>query len=109
MLLMCLSAYCRAGEIKPLNRYGTRELPSTFVVPHLYLAGAYGLQGDLEAAKSALTESMRLKPTIRSLAGMRAENPWLTNPQYWVLQEKTLNVGLRRAGLPDQWSAEVSR
>jgi hypothetical protein len=78
-------------------------------MPHLYLAGAYGLQGDLEAAKSALTESMRLKPTIRSLAGMRAENPWLTNPQYWVLQEKTLNVGLRRAGLPDQWSAEVSR
>ena len=78
-------------------------------MPHLYLAGAYGLQGDLEAAKSALTESMRLKPTIRSLAGMRAENPWLTNLQYWALQEKTLNVGLRRAGLPDQWSAEVSR
>ena len=78
-------------------------------MPHLYLAGAYGLQGDLEAAKSALTESMRLKPAIKSLAGMRAENPWLTNPQYWALQEKTLNVGLRRAGLPDQWSAEVSR
>jgi tetratricopeptide (TPR) repeat protein len=78
-------------------------------MPHLYLAGAYALQGDLEAAKSALTESMRLKPAIRSLAGMRAENPWLTNPQYWVLQEKTLNVGLRRARLPDQWSAEVSR
>jgi tetratricopeptide (TPR) repeat protein len=77
-------------------------------MPHLYLAGAYGLQGDLEAAKSALKESMRLKPAIRSLAGMRAENPWLTNPQYWALQEKTLNVGLRRAGLPDQWSAEVA-
>jgi hypothetical protein len=33
---------------------------------------------------------------------MRAENPWLGNPQYWTLQEKTLNVGLRWAGLPDQ-------
>jgi hypothetical protein len=33
---------------------------------------------------------------------MRVENPWLTNPQYWALQEKTLNVGLSRAGLSDQ-------
>jgi hypothetical protein len=38
---------------------------------------------------------------------MRAENPWLANPQYWALQDralqaKTLNLGLRRAGLRDQ-------
>jgi hypothetical protein len=32
---------------------------------------------------------------------MRAENAWLSNPQYWALQEKTLNLGLRRAGFPD--------
>src|SRR6266436_6424710 len=71
-------------------------------VPNLYLAGAYGLKGDLDRARSALAESLRLKPAIKSIARMRAENPWLRNPQYWALQEKTLNLGLRRAGLPDQ-------
>ena len=71
-------------------------------VPHFYLAGAYGLQGDLDKAKFALGESIELKPAIKSLARMRVENPWLGNPQYWALQEKTLNLGLRRAGLPDQ-------
>jgi len=71
-------------------------------MPYLYLAGAYGLKGDLDRARSALAESMRLKPAIKSIARMRAENPWLRNQQYWALQEKTLNLGLRRAGLPDQ-------
>jgi tetratricopeptide (TPR) repeat protein len=71
-------------------------------VPYFYLAGAHGLQGDLEKARSALAESIGLRPAIRSLARMRAQNSWLINPQYWALQEKTLNVGLRQAGLPDQ-------
>jgi tetratricopeptide (TPR) repeat protein len=71
-------------------------------VPYFYLAGAYGLKGDLDRARSALAESLRLKPALRSIARMRAENLWLSNPQYWALQEKTLNVGLRRAGFPDQ-------
>jgi tetratricopeptide (TPR) repeat protein len=71
-------------------------------VPYLYLAGAYGLKGDLDRARSALAESLRLKPALRSIARMRAENPWLSNPQHWALQEKTLNLGLRRAGFPDQ-------
>jgi hypothetical protein len=71
-------------------------------VPYLYLAGAYVLKGDLDRARSALAESLRLKPALRSVARMRAENPWLSNPQYWELQERTLNLGLRRAGLPDQ-------
>jgi Tfp pilus assembly protein PilF len=71
-------------------------------VPYFYLAGAYGLKGDLEKARSALAESLRLKPALRSIARMRAENPWLSNPQYWALQERTLNLGLRRAGFPDQ-------
>ena len=71
-------------------------------VPHFYLAAAYGLKGDLDSAKAALAASLKLKPALRSVARMRAENPWLGNPQYWALQEKTINVGLRRAGFPDQ-------
>jgi tetratricopeptide (TPR) repeat protein len=71
-------------------------------VPYLYLAGAYGLKGDLDKAKAALAELMRLKPAIKSLARMRAENRWLTDPRYQALEVKTLNVGLHRAGLRDQ-------
>jgi tetratricopeptide (TPR) repeat protein len=79
-----------------------RAASTDWWVPYLYLAGAYGLEGDLDKAKSALAESIRLKPAINSLTRMRVENPCLSNPQYWALQEQTLNVGLRRAGLPDQ-------
>jgi adenylate cyclase len=70
-------------------------------VPYFYLAGAYGLRGDLGHAKSALSESLIRKPALKSLARMRAENPWLGNLSYWALQENTLNQGLRQAGLPD--------
>jgi len=71
-------------------------------VPYFYLAGAYGLKGDLDNAKSALAESLKLKPAMKSLARMRGENPWLGNPQYSELQGKTLNLGLRQIGFPDQ-------
>jgi hypothetical protein len=36
-----------------------------------------------------------------SLARQRASHPWGT-PQYWAQYDKTMNVGLRRAGLPDE-------
>jgi tetratricopeptide (TPR) repeat protein len=70
-------------------------------VPYFYLAGAYGLKGDLGQAKSALSESLKRKPALKSLTRMRSENPWLDNSSYWALQENTLNQGLRQAGLPD--------
>jgi len=70
--------------------------------PYLYLAGAFGFKGDIETAKDALAQSLKLKPEINSLARMRAYNAWINNPQHWTLQEETLNVGLRRAGLSDE-------
>jgi adenylate cyclase len=79
-----------------------REANSRLWFAHLYLAGAFGLQGNVDEAQTALTESIKLKPAVNSVARMRMQNPWLDNPQYWALQEKTLNVGLRLAGLPDQ-------
>jgi hypothetical protein len=51
-------------------------------------AAAAATQGDLDKARSALAESLRLKPAMKSITRMRAENPWLRNPQYWTLQEK---------------------
>jgi adenylate cyclase len=68
---------------------------------HLYLAGALGLRGDLDEAKAALAEAIKLKPEVNSQAQWRAIQPWITNPQQWALREKTLNIGLRRAGFPD--------
>jgi TolB-like protein/class 3 adenylate cyclase len=67
---------------------------------HLFLAGALGLRGDLDEARAELAESLRLKPDINSFAAQRAAFPANTNPEYWALAEKTVNLGLRRAGFP---------
>jgi hypothetical protein len=67
----------------------------------MWLVGALALNGDLDAARAELTEASRLKPEIHSQAGWRAYQPWIAIRPYRALREKTLNVGLRRAGFPD--------
>jgi class 3 adenylate cyclase/tetratricopeptide (TPR) repeat protein len=67
---------------------------------HLHLAGALGFRGDLDEAKTALAEGIKLKPEIDSVVAWRALFPW-GNPRYWALVETTLEAGLRAAGLPD--------
>jgi adenylate cyclase len=69
---------------------------------HLYLAGVLGFRGDLEEAKAALAESLKLKPEMNSFAAWRAEFPHIANPPHWALREKTLNLGLRRIGFPEE-------
>ena len=69
---------------------------------YLNLAGALGLKGDLDEARAALADALRLKPEVDSLAKYRARSPWFGNPRHWALREKTLNTGLRRAGLPEE-------
>jgi TolB-like protein/Tfp pilus assembly protein PilF len=69
---------------------------------HYFLAGALGLNGDLDDARAELADSLKLNPAINSLAQWREAVPWATNPQYRALEEKTLNIGLRRAGFPDE-------
>jgi adenylate cyclase len=68
---------------------------------HAALAGALGLRGDLDEARVALAAAIELRPEINSLARWRTHAPWNTNPQYWALRERTLNVGLRKAGMPE--------
>jgi tetratricopeptide (TPR) repeat protein len=68
------------------------------------LAGALALKGDLHGAKAALAESLKLKPEINSLAQFYVWVPWGSKnnaPQYWALEDKTLNEGLRRIGFPE--------
>ena len=69
---------------------------------HLNLAGALGLRGDLDDARAALTESFRLNPNLNSFSLARPRDfSRAGNPDYWALWEKTVAVGLRRAGFPD--------
>ena len=74
--------------------------PQGFYV-HLWLAAALGLKGHFDEAKAALAQSLALKPEINSLARLR-EYAWMNNPAHWALREKTFDVGLRRAGFPEE-------
>jgi adenylate cyclase len=50
---------------------------------------------------AAMTEAIRLKPEVNSLYRRRVAQPWIENPTFVALRDKTLDVGLRRAGMPD--------
>jgi adenylate cyclase len=68
------------------------------------LAGALGFKGDLDGAKTALAESLKLKPEVTSLAQWYVYLPWTSKTnaaEFWTLQDKTLNEGLRRIGFPE--------
>jgi adenylate cyclase len=67
---------------------------------HLNLAAAYGLAQRLGEAKQALAEHLRLRPEFNSLAAIRAAMPQVNYPAYVEQSERTLDVGLRRAGMP---------
>lgn len=69
----------------------------------LWLAGALGLKGELDEAKAALAEFIKLEPNMKSLAQLRARShPIVGTARYQALREKTLDVGLRCAGFPDE-------
>jgi hypothetical protein len=67
------------------------------------LAAALGFRGDVDEAKAIVAESLKLKPQSNSLAKLHAL-PLFRNasPEFVALHEKTVDVGLRRAGLPDE-------
>jgi tetratricopeptide (TPR) repeat protein len=71
---------------------------------HLYLAAALGLRGDIDEARTALAHSIKLKSEFDSIARLRAapSHSAMDNPQFVALREKTLEIGLRRAGLPEE-------
>jgi TolB-like protein/Flp pilus assembly protein TadD len=68
---------------------------------HTLLAAALGLKGELDEARAALAEAIKLRPEFNSLARWRAYMSW-GSPRYWALRERTTIVGLRRAGMPDE-------
>ena len=68
---------------------------------HIYLAAAFGLHGDIDEARAALAEAVRLNPAASSLAQLLTTQPWLGNPAFAALRNSTFDLGLRRAGMPD--------
>jgi TolB-like protein/Flp pilus assembly protein TadD len=79
-----------------------RSANPQFYYVHFALAAAFGLKGDLDEARAALAEGIKLRPEVNSLAAWRAHRPWETNPQFTALGDKTIYAGLRRAGFPEE-------
>jgi tetratricopeptide (TPR) repeat protein len=69
---------------------------------HFVLAGALGLKGNFDQAKTAQAGSMQIKPEVDSIRRFLVYFPSASNKTYWALQERTLNEGLRRIGFPDK-------
>ena len=67
---------------------------------HMLLAAALGLKGDVEQARAALAEGIKVRPDFNSLARLREYCAW-GNPRFLALREDTIYRGLRRAGMPD--------
>jgi adenylate cyclase len=101
MLGLCHLVLGHVDQAIDLTGKARAENPRTYYI-HLLLAGALGLKGDLDEGKAALAESLKLNPEINSFAAQRANAPWIANPPHWALREKTLNIGLRRIGYPEE-------
>jgi adenylate cyclase len=96
--------YLLTGQVDPaiaLLRKARSASPNIFYF-HLSLAGALGFKGDLVDARAELEEAIRLKPEINSLARFHALYPSLSDPRYLAFSEKTMNLGLRQAGFPEE-------
>jgi adenylate cyclase len=68
---------------------------------HYWLAGALGLKGDVDEARTVLAKAIDLKPEVSSFARYSAQHPWESDGAYLRLRANTLDAGLRRVGFPD--------
>jgi adenylate cyclase len=93
----------RIDEAVALIRKARALAPGIWEV-HLLLAGALGLRGDIEEAKREIAEAVKLRPDVNSIARMRAlgVTQGFGNPPFQSMAEKTIRVGLRRAGFPEE-------
>jgi adenylate cyclase len=69
---------------------------------YLDLAAALALEGHIDQAHTALVEALKLRPEVNSMVRQRARWAYTNNPAYRVLAEKTIDAGLRLAGMPDE-------
>ena len=86
-----------------LFRKGVAAAPRIYYI-HLVLAGALGLKGELDEARSEIAESQKIKPDIGSVSRWRDElrRIGLGHPLWLAQMDQTVFEGLRRAGFPDE-------
>jgi tetratricopeptide (TPR) repeat protein len=97
-------AYLLQGKPKEALEWLTRARAAN---PRVYyycldLAAAMALTNDLDGAHGALADALRLKPEISSIKRQRARWAYTNNPAYRALAEKTVDAGLRLAGMPEE-------
>ena len=97
----------RRNEAADLLRIARAENPRVYFF-QLWLAGALGLDGDLDEARAALADAIKLRPQVKSLAQWNASQPWIDNARLAMLRDKTLDAGLRRAGMPKSVTSQES-
>ena len=91
------------GHVEPaieLSKKACASNPRLYYT-HMLLAAALGLKGELDEASAALAEGIKLRPELNSLARQREYMTW-GSPKYWALRKITIDLGLRRAGMPDE-------
>jgi adenylate cyclase len=102
-LAVCHLFLGKVDEAIDLFRKARAENPGLWYT-HLWLAGALGFRGDLDEARAEAAEAVKLKPEVNSVARWRAGfvERGLDNVQFQALLEKTVFIGIRRAGFPDE-------
>ena len=100
---MCHLFLGNVDEAIDLFRKARAENPGLWYT-HLWLAGTLGFRGDLDEARAEAAEATKLKPEVNSVARWRAGlvERGFGNAQFQALLEKTVYIGLRRAGFPDE-------
>jgi adenylate cyclase len=91
------------GEAIALLRKGRAAYPAGVGIPFM-LAAALGLKGDLDEAKAMLAEATahnRFGPGTFANFNRNWPN-WNASPEYVALRKKTIDAGLRAAGLPEE-------
>ena len=85
-------------------RKAVAERPGLWLA-HMKLAGGLGMRGDLDEARAEIAESLKLKPEMNSVARFRALAAY-QEPGFQARHDKTIILGLRRAGFPEEVAAQ---
>jgi adenylate cyclase len=96
-----------ADDAVSFLRKARAENPRLWYI-HMWLAAALGLRGDIDEARESLRELIRLRPEMNSLAGLYGNQRVRPPPRYIALAEKTVDLGLRRAGMPEGWTEALA-
>jgi tetratricopeptide (TPR) repeat protein len=96
-------AYLLLGDVEPAIEHARKACAANpgLYFTHISLAAALGVKGEIEAARIALADAISVRPEINSLARLRGYQTW-GSPKYWALRERTVDLGLRRAGMPEE-------